>query len=164
MLIYLQTASQRPCCVRITRNLSALTGPLGLPFCLQHSTGLPLGILSGRLSKLLGTADGLRKTTKWVMQRGILGQFRGARNTLYGPPLSLSPAQDWVWLWFEVLEAIGNFTEAALNGGGFYSPEGFPFQKHVTSRSSAWRWQHNCATTSVTRRWMNEWILSPIRA
>jgi hypothetical protein len=45
-------------------------------------------------SKLLGTAEGLRKTTKWAMQRGILGQFRGARDALYGPPLSLSPAQD----------------------------------------------------------------------
>jgi hypothetical protein len=43
-------------------------------------------------SKLLGTADGLRKTTKWVMQRGILGQFRGARDALYGSSLSLSPA------------------------------------------------------------------------
>jgi hypothetical protein len=41
-------------------------------------------------SKLLGTADGLRKTTKWVMQRGILGQFREARDALYGPP-SFSP-------------------------------------------------------------------------
>jgi hypothetical protein len=26
-------------------------------------------------SKLLGTAEGQRKTTSWVMQRGILGQF-----------------------------------------------------------------------------------------
>jgi hypothetical protein len=38
----------------------------------------------------------------------------------------------------EVLETTRNFTEAALKRGGFYSPEGFPFQKHVTSRSSAW--------------------------
>ncbi len=45
-------------------------------------------------SKLLGTAEGLRKTTRWVMQRGILGQFRGARDALYGPPIFLSPAQD----------------------------------------------------------------------
>jgi hypothetical protein len=45
-------------------------------------------------SELLGTADGLRKTTKWVMQRGILGQFRRARYALYGPPLSHSPTQD----------------------------------------------------------------------
>ncbi len=45
-------------------------------------------------SKLLGTADGLRKTTKWVMQNGILGQFRGARDALYGPSNSLPPAQD----------------------------------------------------------------------
>jgi hypothetical protein len=45
-------------------------------------------------SKLLGTAEGLRKTTKWVMQRGILGQFRGARDLLYGSSLSLSPALD----------------------------------------------------------------------
>jgi hypothetical protein len=45
-------------------------------------------------SKLLGTAEGLHKTTKWVMQRGILGQFRGARDMLYGPSLSLTPAQD----------------------------------------------------------------------
>ncbi len=28
----------------------------------------------------------------------------------------------------EVLEATGNPTEVALAGGGFYSPEGFPFQ------------------------------------
>ncbi len=46
---------------------------------------------------------------------------------LYGPPLSLSPAQDLLWLRFEVLEASGNSTEDALAGGGFYSPEGFPF-------------------------------------
>jgi hypothetical protein len=45
-------------------------------------------------SKLLGTAEGLQKTTKWVMQRGILGQFRGARDLLYGYFLSLSPALD----------------------------------------------------------------------
>jgi hypothetical protein len=45
-------------------------------------------------SKLLGTAEGLRKTTKWEMQRGILEQFRGAREALYGPPLFPSPAQD----------------------------------------------------------------------
>jgi hypothetical protein len=38
------------------------------------------------LSRLLGTVEGLRKTTKWVMQRGILGQFRGAREALYGTP------------------------------------------------------------------------------
>ncbi len=53
---------------------------------------------SGRLrvpkSPRVGTAEGLRKTTKWVMQRGILGQFRGARDALYSPSLSLSPAQD----------------------------------------------------------------------
>ncbi len=45
-------------------------------------------------SKLLGTAEGLQKTTKWVMQRGILGLFRGARDALYGPSFSLSLAQD----------------------------------------------------------------------
>ncbi len=45
-------------------------------------------------SKYLGTADGLQKTTKWVMQRGILGQFRGARDALYGPSLPFSPALD----------------------------------------------------------------------
>jgi hypothetical protein len=47
-----------------------------------------------KFSKLLGTGEGLRKTTRWVMQREILGQFRGARDVLYGPLLSLSPAQD----------------------------------------------------------------------
>jgi hypothetical protein len=45
-------------------------------------------------SKFLGTAEGLQKTTKWVMHREILGQFRGTRDVLYGPPLSLSPAHD----------------------------------------------------------------------
>jgi hypothetical protein len=45
-------------------------------------------------SWLLGTADGLRKTTRWVMQRGILGQFRGARGMLYDPPTSVFPTHD----------------------------------------------------------------------
>ncbi len=40
------------------------------------------------------TSEGLQKTTKWLMQREILGQFRGARDALYSPSLSLSPAQD----------------------------------------------------------------------
>jgi hypothetical protein len=44
--------------------------------------------------KLLGTAEGLRKTTRQLMQRGILGQFRGARDALYGLLLPHSPAPD----------------------------------------------------------------------
>jgi hypothetical protein len=52
-------------------------------------------------------------------------------------PLPL-PSTRLILALFEVMEATGNFTEAALKGGGFYSPEGFPFQKHVTSKSSAW--------------------------
>ncbi len=43
-------------------------------------------------SKLLGTAVKLQKTTKSVMQRGIMGQFRGVRDTLYGLTFSLSLA------------------------------------------------------------------------
>jgi hypothetical protein len=45
-------------------------------------------------SRLLGTADGLQKTTRWVMQRGILGQFRGVRDMLYGPPTPASLTYD----------------------------------------------------------------------
>ncbi len=45
-------------------------------------------------SRLLGTTDGLRKPTGWVMQRGILGQFRGARGMLYDPPTSVSLTHD----------------------------------------------------------------------
>jgi hypothetical protein len=41
-----------------------------------------------------GTADGLRKTTRWVMQRGILEQFRGTRVMLYDPPTSVSPTHN----------------------------------------------------------------------
>jgi hypothetical protein len=37
-------------------------------------------------SMLLWTAEGLQKTIKCVMQRGILGQFRGGRDVLYGLP------------------------------------------------------------------------------
>ncbi len=44
--------------------------------------------------KSLEMAEGLQKTTKWVMQRGILGQFRGARDLLYRSSLSLPPALD----------------------------------------------------------------------
>jgi hypothetical protein len=61
------------------------------------------------------------------MQRGILRQFRGARDVLDGPPLSLFPAEDLLCLCFEVLEATGKSTEDTLAGRGFYSPEGFPF-------------------------------------
>jgi hypothetical protein len=67
-------------------------------FCLRH-TGAHhvLRDEQGHLpdfSKLLGTAEGLRKTTKWAILRLIFGQFRGARDALYGPSLSLSPAPD----------------------------------------------------------------------
>jgi hypothetical protein len=59
-----------------------------LIFCFKHAGARrepkdELGHLPD-VSKLLVTAEGLRKTTKWVMQRGILGQFRGARDALYG--------------------------------------------------------------------------------
>jgi hypothetical protein len=53
-------------------------------------------VLLANFSRLLGTADGLQKTTRWVMQRGILGQFRGARGMLYDPPTSVSPTHDWL--------------------------------------------------------------------
>ncbi len=69
-----------------------------LIFCPRHSGARhELRDEQGHLpnfSKLLGTAEGLRKTTKWVMQREILGQFRGARDLLYGSPFSLSRALD----------------------------------------------------------------------
>jgi hypothetical protein len=69
-----------------------------LIFCPRHSGAQhELRDEQGHLPdfpKLLGTAEGLRKTTKLVMQRGILGQFRGGGDLLYGSPLSLSPALD----------------------------------------------------------------------
>jgi hypothetical protein len=43
---------------------------------------------------LLGTAKGLQKATKYVMQRGILGQFWGVRDTLYGVFSPAFPALD----------------------------------------------------------------------
>ncbi len=47
-------------------------------------------------SKLLWTAEGLQISTRWVKQREILGQHRGARDVLYDPPTSPSPAHDRV--------------------------------------------------------------------
>jgi hypothetical protein len=44
--------------------------------------------------RLLRTADGLQKTTKWVMLKGILGQFRGAKDMLYGPLTPASSTQN----------------------------------------------------------------------
>ncbi len=41
--------------------------------------------------QLLTTPTGLQKVTKWVIQRGILGQYRRARGFLY-PPVPSSPA------------------------------------------------------------------------
>jgi hypothetical protein len=68
-----------------------------LIFCSRHAeVRHELRDEQGRLpefSKLLGTAEGLQKTTKLVMQSEILGQFRGARDALHGPTISLSPAQ-----------------------------------------------------------------------
>jgi hypothetical protein len=46
------------------------------------------------ISKLLGALERLRKTTRWVMQRVILGQIRGAKGVLYGLYLSLFLALD----------------------------------------------------------------------
>jgi hypothetical protein len=62
------------------------------------------------------------------MQRGILGQFRGARDLLYGLSLSLSPAQDRFWHYFAILETILNFTKAALKKGGFIPRRVFLFK------------------------------------
>ncbi len=42
----------------------------------------------GRLpdfKQLLSTPEGLQKVTRWVIQRGILGQYRRARGFLYPP-------------------------------------------------------------------------------
>jgi hypothetical protein len=68
-----------------------------LTFCPKHAGARhelrdELGQLLD-FSKLLGTAEGLQKSTKWMMQRGILGQFRGAGDALYSflPASSLDP-------------------------------------------------------------------------
>ncbi len=69
-------------------------------------------------------------------ERG-LGTVKGGQGLALWPfPLPL-PSTRLIRHRFEVLETTRNFTEAALKRGGFYSPEGFPFEKHVTSRSSA---------------------------
>jgi hypothetical protein len=69
-----------------------------------------------------------------MMQRGILGQFRGARDTLYGSLSASSLDPDLLWHRCEVLETTENLKEKLLaGGGGFYSPEGFPHPKLVTS-------------------------------
>jgi hypothetical protein len=60
------------------------------------------------------------------MQRGILGQFRGARDLLYSslPTSSLHP--DFFWHCYEVLETIENLKEKLLTGGeGFLVLGGF---------------------------------------
>ncbi len=90
-------------------------------------------------SKLLGTAEGLRKTTKWVMQKEILGQFRGAKDVLYGYPFAPSFVPDWCSHSYGALETTGNLIDKLLAWGeGFYSRKGFPCPTHITSRSSAW--------------------------
>ncbi len=42
-------------------------------------------------SRLLKTADRLQRSTKWVIQRGILEQFWGANELLHGPVTRFSP-------------------------------------------------------------------------
>ncbi len=58
------------------------------------------------------------------MQRETLGQFRGAKSMLYGPPTIYFITHDWFWLWYEVLEATGNLIEEALAAGGSNSRKG----------------------------------------
>jgi hypothetical protein len=61
------------------------------------------------------------------MGSGILGQFNGARDSLYSLNLLFCPAYDWLGLCFEVPETTGNSTDDTQDGG-FYFLEGFPFQ------------------------------------
>jgi hypothetical protein len=77
--------------------------------------------------QLLTTPTGLQKVTKWVIQRGILGQYRRARGFLYPPGLSSQPTT-------ELDDDLGTADDCDLIGlqldkqdeEGFYSPEGFP--------------------------------------
>jgi hypothetical protein len=63
-----------------------------LIFCPWHVNALhelrdEQGHLHGYL-KFVGTAGGLGKAIKWLVHRGILGQFRGAREALHSPLIS----------------------------------------------------------------------------
>ncbi len=62
-------------------------------FGARHKLRDDLGHLPD-ISRLLGTADGLLKTTRRVTKRGIFGQLSGARGMLYGPPNSDSPSHN----------------------------------------------------------------------
>jgi hypothetical protein len=89
-------------------------------------------------SWLLGTAEVLQKITKRVMQRGFLGQFRGVKDVIYGSLSAFSCDSDWFLHHCKVLEKTENPKEELLVGGGsYFSLEGFPHPKHVTSRSAA---------------------------
>ncbi len=85
-------------------------------------------------SKLLSTAAGLRKSTKWVMQIGIWGQSRGPETRSMAPPLrSMAPSLLLPSTRLTLALLLGTrgskeLTEDALAGGGLYSPEGFPLQ------------------------------------
>ncbi len=46
-----------------------------------------------RPKQLVTTPTGLKKVTRWVIERGRLGQYQRARGLLY-PPGPLSPAND----------------------------------------------------------------------
>jgi hypothetical protein len=59
------------------------------PHELSDEQGHSPGILM-----FLGMAEGLWEISKRKMQRAILGQLRGARYALSGPPLSHSPSPD----------------------------------------------------------------------
>ncbi len=57
--------------------------------------------------KLFGTAEGLQEMSRWVIKSGSCDSSGGARDAFYCPSLSLSIAEDLLWLCFEVLEATG---------------------------------------------------------
>ncbi len=58
------------------------------------------------------------------MQRGILGQFMGARDTLFGTSISPSLALDKLGVCLD----RRNFREDVLAERGLYAPDGFPSQ------------------------------------
>jgi hypothetical protein len=80
-------------------------------------------------SRLLVTADQLQKTTKWLIQRGILGQFRGASDSLYYLCMPTFPACNLFWLCYDVREVTRNILDNTLKGRSVYSSEGVPFSE-----------------------------------
>jgi hypothetical protein len=86
----------------------------------------------------LGTVEGLLKTTKWVMQRGIFGTVEGGLGCVLRLFSLILTSARLILAFFWGIGGYKNHYRRCTEGRILLFPVGFSFSKYVTSRSSVW--------------------------